>query len=148
MMTSTSLPADVRTQRLLVLGLCFATIVFDGYDLIVYGSVVPDLLEYEPWGLTPQRVGNIGSLALAGMLIGALAVGTLTDLMGGRKVLLGCTGLVLPGHGRLRPRPQRGRLCRLPVPGRPRPGRRHANHGGPHRRSLSARPIASTGTTP
>jgi AAHS family benzoate transporter-like MFS transporter len=77
-------------QRFLVLGLCFATIVFDGYDLIVYGSVVPKLLDYGPWGLTPQRVGNIGSLALAGMLIGALAVGTLTDLVGRRKVLLGC----------------------------------------------------------
>lgn len=77
-------------QHLLVLGLCFATIVFDGYDLIVYGSVIPDLLEYEPWGLTPQRVGTIGSVALAGMLVGALAVGTLTDLIGRRKVLLVC----------------------------------------------------------
>jgi AAHS family benzoate transporter-like MFS transporter len=79
-----------RTQRFLVLGLCFATIVFDGYDLIVYGSVVPELLDYGPWALTPQRVGNIGSLALAGMLFGALAVGALTDLIGRRKVLLGC----------------------------------------------------------
>jgi MFS transporter, AAHS family, benzoate transport protein len=79
-----------QTQRFVVLGLCFATIVFDGYDLIVYGSVVPELLDYGPWGLTPQRVGNIGSLALAGMLIGALAVGALTDLIGRRKVLLGC----------------------------------------------------------
>jgi AAHS family benzoate transporter-like MFS transporter len=86
-------PASVatdRTQRFLVLGLCFATIVFDGYDLIVYGSVVPELLDYGPWGLTPQRAGNIGSLALAGMLIGALAVGALTDRIGRRKVLLGC----------------------------------------------------------
>ncbi len=77
-------------QRFLVLGLCFATIVFDGYDLIVYGSVVPELLEYEPWGLTSRRVGAIGSLALAGMLVGALAVGRLTDLIGRRKVLLAC----------------------------------------------------------
>jgi MFS transporter, AAHS family, benzoate transport protein len=83
-------PTTDQTQRFIVLGLCFATIVFDGYDLIVYGSVVPKLLEYESWGLTPQRVGNIGSLALAGMLIGALAVGALTDLIGRRKVLLGC----------------------------------------------------------
>ena len=87
--TTIAAPTD-QTQRFLVLGLCFATIVFDGYDLIVYGSVVPKLLDYEPWGLTPQRVGNIGSLALAGMLIGALAVGALTDLIGRRKVLLGC----------------------------------------------------------
>ncbi|MGH9010014.1 MAG: MFS transporter [Acidimicrobiia bacterium] len=87
--TATSVTTE-RTQRFVVLGLCFATIVFDGYDLIVYGSVVPELLDYGPWGLTPQRVGNIGSLALAGMLIGALAVGALTDLIGRRKVLLGC----------------------------------------------------------
>jgi MFS family permease len=79
-------PVSTRdSQPFLVLGLCFATIVFDGYDLIVYGSVVPELLQYEPWGLTPQRVGSIGSLALAGMLIGALGVGALTDLVGRRK---------------------------------------------------------------
>src|SRR5687768_6173266 len=77
-------------QHLLVLGLCFATIVFDGYDLIVYGSTIPALLEYEPWGLTPQRVGNIGSLALTGMLVGALCIGAITDRVGRRRVLLGC----------------------------------------------------------
>src|SRR5688572_24418761 len=89
--TPTAASADTeRTQRFLVLGLCFATIVFDGYDLIVYGSVVPELLDYGPWALTPQRVGNIASLGLAGMLVGALGVGALTDLIGRRKVLLGC----------------------------------------------------------
>jgi MFS transporter, AAHS family, benzoate transport protein len=77
-------------HRSLVLGLCFATIVFDGYDLIVYGSTVPALLEYEPWGLTPQRVGTIGSLALAGMLVGALSIGAVTDRIGRRRVLIGC----------------------------------------------------------
>ena len=79
-----------QKQRFIVLGLCFATIVFDGYDLIVYGSVVPALLDYGPWGLTPQRVGNIASLGLVGMLFGALGVGALTDRIGRRKVLLGC----------------------------------------------------------
>jgi hypothetical protein len=29
-----------------VVAICFAAIVFDGYDLIVYGTVVPALLEY------------------------------------------------------------------------------------------------------
>ena len=41
-----------------VLALCFATIVFDGYDLIVYGSVVPKLLAYKAWGLLPSRSGR------------------------------------------------------------------------------------------
>jgi MFS transporter, AAHS family, benzoate transport protein len=79
-----------HTAQKWVLGLCFATIVFDGYDLIVYGSVVPNLLAYKAWALTPQTVGAIGSLALTGMLFGALTVGTLTDFVGRRKALIAC----------------------------------------------------------
>ncbi|GCB43038.1 aromatic acid/H+ symport family MFS transporter [Streptomyces sp. NL15-2K] len=77
-----------RRQELLVMGLCFAVIVFDGYDLIVYGATVPALLQYEDWGLTPAMVGVIGSYALVGMLIGALLAGTVTDVVGRRKVML------------------------------------------------------------
>jgi AAHS family benzoate transporter-like MFS transporter len=76
-----------RAERL-VIGLCFAVIVFDGYDLIVYGATVPALLAYEPWGLTPTAAGAIGSYALVGMLIGALLAGALTDVVGRRKVLV------------------------------------------------------------
>lgn len=72
----------------LVLALCFAVIVFDGYDLIVYGAVVPALLQYTPWGLTPPEAGAIGSYALIGMLIGALVAGAITDYVGRRKVML------------------------------------------------------------
>lgn len=69
-------------------GLCFGAIVFDGYDLIVYGSVVPELLQYEPWGLTAAEVGAIGSYALVGMFLGAIASGALTDLIGRRRLFI------------------------------------------------------------
>jgi AAHS family benzoate transporter-like MFS transporter len=36
----------------LVPALCGFAVGFDGYDLIVYGTVVPALLEYQPWGRT------------------------------------------------------------------------------------------------
>jgi hypothetical protein len=36
----------------LVTGLCWVIVVFDGYDLIVYGSVLPRLLTEPGWGLT------------------------------------------------------------------------------------------------
>ncbi|MGH3519790.1 MAG: MFS transporter [Haloechinothrix sp.] len=72
----------------MVLGLCFGVIVFDGYDLIVYGAAVPALLQYRPWGLTPPEVGAIGSYALIGMLVGALVAGAVTDYVGRRKVML------------------------------------------------------------
>lgn len=89
-----SLPTDVRTTALPtwkgrpVLLLCFTTIVFDGYDLVVYGSTVPSILKYQDWGLTTAQAGLIGSLALVGMLIGTLSVGILTDRLGRRRIML------------------------------------------------------------
>lgn len=74
----------------LVPALCGFAVGFDGYDLIVYGTVVPALLEYQAWGLTPERVGVIGSYAIIGMLVGALLAGTVTDMIGRRKALLIC----------------------------------------------------------
>lgn len=68
----------------------FAVIVFDGYDVIVYGSAVPALLKFRDWDLTPGQVGAIGSYTLLGMFVGALAAGALSDLIGRRRMLIGC----------------------------------------------------------
>ncbi|MPZ82206.1 MAG: MFS transporter [Actinophytocola sp.] len=74
----------------LVVGLGFAAIVFDGYDLIVYGSAVPALPAEPGWGLTPTDIGAIGSYALLGMLVGAISAGRLTDVLGRRRLFIGC----------------------------------------------------------
>jgi AAHS family benzoate transporter-like MFS transporter len=73
---------------LAVVAICFLTIVCDGYDLIVYGSVLPSLLAEPGWGIGPAEAGAIGSYALAGMLIGALVAGAITDAVGRRKIVL------------------------------------------------------------
>jgi len=83
--------SDSRTSRrsgLTVVAICFLTIVFDGYDLIVYGSAVPSLLAEPGWQLGPAQAGAIGSYALAGMLIGALGAGAVTDRLGRRRIML------------------------------------------------------------
>lgn len=90
---SSVLPTSEPTSRrrksgLTVLILCFVAIVFDGYDLVVYGSTVPSLLAYKDWHLDAGSVGTIGSLALVGMLIGTLFVGALTDVLGRRKIMM------------------------------------------------------------
>lgn len=71
----------------------FVAIVFDGYDLIVYGSTVPALLAYRDWGLTAGEVGAIGSYALIGMFVGALASGSLADRFGRRRTMIASLAL-------------------------------------------------------
>lgn len=68
--------------------LCWIVVALDGFDLVVLGAVTPALLEYEPWGLTPPYVGRIAAYGLVGMMIGALSIGTLSDLIGRRKAII------------------------------------------------------------
>ncbi|WBL19563.1 MFS transporter [Citricoccus sp. NR2] len=81
-------PRKHRKSAAAVIFLCFVAIVFDGYDLVVYGAIVPALLEYQEWGLTPVQTGAYGSYALAGMFFGAIIVGYLTDVVGRRRVMI------------------------------------------------------------
>ncbi|MFE2487678.1 MFS transporter [Streptomyces mirabilis] len=82
-------PAIARSAPLCVIGLSWLTMFFDGFDLVMFGTVIPGLLNSEPWGLTTTTVGVISSLALVGMIIGALVVGTLSNVVGRRWCALG-----------------------------------------------------------
>ncbi|WP_373863347.1 MFS transporter [Rhodococcus marinonascens] len=62
--------------------------LLDGFDLVVLGAIIPSLSEYEAWGLTTGTLTFISTLGLVGMTIGALTIGTLTDVVGRRRVLL------------------------------------------------------------
>lgn len=78
-----------RSTGLWVVVICLVTIVFDGYDLIVYGAVVPALTAPgSEWHLTLPQAGAIGSYALMGMVVGTLIVGALTDVLGRRRIML------------------------------------------------------------
>ncbi|PRY60159.1 AAHS family benzoate transporter-like MFS transporter [Knoellia remsis] len=80
-----------RSAAVLVTALCWLLVDFDGYDLIVYGTVVPSLLTEPGWNLTKAGAGTLGSLAFLGMLFGALGAGALADRVGRRRTILGCT---------------------------------------------------------
>ncbi|WP_156994135.1 MFS transporter [Pseudonocardia acaciae] len=71
-----------------IMSLSVAALLFEGYDINVYGAVVPYLLRRADWQLTPQFAGLIGSAAVVGMLVGSLVAGPLTDLVGRRRVYL------------------------------------------------------------
>lgn len=60
-------------------------IAFDGYDLVVFGTVVPVLIEQ--WNLTSVEAGAMGSYGLFGMMFGAIFFGTLADRIGRKNVI-------------------------------------------------------------
>jgi AAHS family benzoate transporter-like MFS transporter len=74
-----------------VLFWCALIIIFDGYDLVIYGVVLPSLMA--EWGLSSIQAGALGSCALVGMMLGALFFGSLSDRIGRRKTIMICVTL-------------------------------------------------------
>lgn len=96
-----------------VLFWCALIIIFDGYDLVIYGVVLPVLMK--EWGLSPLQAGALGSYALFGMMFGALFFGSLSDRIGRKKVIAICVILfsgftVLNGFART---PTEFGICRF-----------------------------------
>ncbi|MEU6349145.1 aromatic acid/H+ symport family MFS transporter [Streptomyces sp. NPDC047072] len=91
-MSSSPSPTAARVSRLalLVVGLCWLAVLFDGLDMFIYGSVLPHLLETKTFGLTPDQAGDLGSYATFGMLVGALTAGTVADRVGRKKLMVAC----------------------------------------------------------
>ncbi|MCW3768073.1 aromatic acid/H+ symport family MFS transporter [Paenarthrobacter sp. PAE-2] len=82
-------PTFSRRSAMAVL-VCWLLVVFDGYDLIVYGTVQSSLIADTTWGLTKATAGTIGSMAFLGMMIGAIFAGRMADSWGRRRTILGC----------------------------------------------------------
>lgn len=74
-----------------VLFWCLLIIIFDGYDLIIYGVALPLLME--EWSLTSVQAGFLASAALFGMMFGAMIFGTLSDKIGRKKTIMICVAL-------------------------------------------------------
>jgi len=65
-------PDEARRKRTIawVVGLATLGLIFDGYDLVVYGTVVSTFLRHpdEIGAVTPAAAGALGSYALVGVL--------------------------------------------------------------------------------
>jgi len=83
---------DMRRRRTVVWIVAIATVglIFDGYDLVVYGTVLSTFLrDPDEIGKVTATVGGVlGSYALIGVLVGALLAGSVGDFLGRRKVML------------------------------------------------------------
>lgn len=82
--------AKTGRQLAWVVALSALALMFDGYDLVVYGTVLPTLMA-DPGQigqLSAGQAGTLGSYALVGVLVGALSAGAVSDRIGRRKVVL------------------------------------------------------------
>ncbi len=79
-------PAPDRRSSMVAVVVAWLFVVFDGYDLIVYGTV--QKLLREEWSLGAAQAGTVGSLAFLGMMVGALAAGRLSDSVGRRRAII------------------------------------------------------------
>lgn len=70
--------------------LCWVAVALDGFDLVVLGAVIPTLAAEGALGFTNQSLTLASTLGLAGVGVGAVAVGPLTDRFGRRVTLLTC----------------------------------------------------------
>jgi MFS family permease len=71
-----------------VRALCWSAVLLDGFDLVVLGTITPVLLGDKVWGYTPSIAAAVSTAGLAGMTVGALTIGTVTDRIGRRRALL------------------------------------------------------------
>ncbi|GGR66824.1 AAHS family benzoate transporter-like MFS transporter [Nocardioides luteus] len=89
---STDEIARAKSARQLtwVVALSALALMFDGYDLVVYGTVLPTLMAdpSQIGQLSAGQAGTLGSYALVGVLVGALSAGAVSDRIGRRKVVL------------------------------------------------------------
>lgn len=70
-----------------VIVLCMFVTVMEGYNLIVFGSVVPLLLTDPTLAITEREIGLVGGIVYAGALIGVLGGTALADRFGRHRIM-------------------------------------------------------------
>lgn len=91
--TNTLVTADKRLEMktaIWVAAIACTALIFDGYDLVVYGTVMPALMNdpSQIGVLDASTAGTVGSLALIGVLLGSFASGFIGDILGRKKMMM------------------------------------------------------------
>ncbi|MDO5512527.1 aromatic acid/H+ symport family MFS transporter [Corynebacterium sp.] len=86
-LTRTQTPSAVRSTFTVTL-LLWIAVLLDGFDMVVIGAVLPSMIEDPAWQVTAAEGTQIVTAGLIGMTVGALAIGTLTDKLGRRWVMI------------------------------------------------------------
>ncbi|SDR97646.1 Sugar phosphate permease [Brevibacterium sandarakinum] len=83
---ATRTAADTRWPAIL----CWLAVALEGFDLVVLGAVIPELLATNSLGFTTEAATLVATLSLVGVGLGAAAVGPVADRFGRRYTIIFC----------------------------------------------------------
>ncbi|GAA0036293.1 MFS transporter [Brevibacterium metallidurans] len=78
--------ADTRWPAVL----CWLAVALEGFDLVVLGAVIPQLLATQALGFTPEAATLVATMSLVGVGLGAATVGPIVDRVGRRWTIIAC----------------------------------------------------------
>lgn len=84
--------SPLKKFHVLLIGCLFFIMMFDGYDVVIYGATIPFLKA--DWGITDLVAGTISSYTTIGTAIGAVFFGLYADRFGKRRIILFTTFLL------------------------------------------------------
>ena len=77
---------SLKGIQVLAIGLCALINIFEGFDALAIAYTAPPISE--EWGLAPSVLGIVFSIGYLGMAIGAFTLGSLSDHVGRRKIII------------------------------------------------------------
>lgn len=89
--------ATADRGRTLTVALCMIVTIIEGYNLIVFGSVVPPLLADRSLGITDSQMGLIGGVVYIGAVLGALLAPVVAERLGKKATLAVAIALFAAG---------------------------------------------------
>lgn len=75
-----------------IVGLCWLTVMFDGFDIVALGATIPIMTSeaHGHLGVTVTDMTFVSTISLVGVGLGALLIGPLSDRLGRRGALMLC----------------------------------------------------------
>ena len=78
--------SKLKPFHILLVFWLFMILMFEGYDVVIYGATIPFLKE--SWGISDMVAGSIGSYTTIGTAIGAVLFGLYSDRFGRKRIII------------------------------------------------------------
>ena len=91
----TVLTRRMRRFQFVVVAICMALAMIDGYEVLVMAFVAPYLAR--AWGIGPVEIGYLLSAGIFGMAVGAILISPLADRIGRRRHIILCLSFITIG---------------------------------------------------